>query len=199
MIWSTDSYHSSPNKLEITERISVEHLRGGEWLNFEMHWQIPLSVFDWFTQGCPGIKRWDVNLANFMVIPPIFYCQLPAVGFPGLRPEVVSRALKELRKGSQKTMARKGLAQLSHEDTKFRKQKSRTESVTAEFWRSKSWRNHLTHRPCQAAGGMWTSEVGTVKPLKAIESWPGARDQKAFGIGERAKLRVRMTTGWFKL
>ena len=51
-----------------------------------------------------------MNFALFVVITPIFYCQLPAVGFLGLRPKVVSRALTELRKGSQTSMARKGLA-----------------------------------------------------------------------------------------
>lgn len=70
-----------------------------------------------------------MNFATFVVMSPTFYCQLPAVGFPGLMPKVFSRALTELRKDHGDQWQGRDWLTMSHSGTEVRKQKSRTEST----------------------------------------------------------------------
>lgn len=70
-----------------------------------------------------------MNFATFVVISPTFYCQLPAVGSPGLMPKVFSRSLTELRKDHGDQWQGRDWLIMSHSGLEVRKQKSRTESA----------------------------------------------------------------------
>lgn len=103
-----------------------------------MHWQFLLGILNCFNRDALKWRDQKWTLPLFWLIHPFFYGRLLAVGFPGFRPKVVSRALRELRKGSLGSMARKRLAHtvmLRHQVWKTVKCQCQEGAWNSEEWR----------------------------------------------------------------
>lgn len=172
MIWSTVCYHSSPNKLQITRRVSTEHSPGGAvtepWHAPTHSARCPQLCYPWMpwnqetrSEPCP-FRSWCIH----------FLLSATSCGLPCVQAKSGQQSLDRTQRRSQRSMVRKGLARcvvLRHQVENTQRISTREDSDSRVFKKWELQKSPSTQALSNHGWNVDKGNVSTAEPQKAKE------------------------------